>query len=773
MTHSVSQSSSNNTTTQRLRWWTWRFVAVVLMAMGVMWLVQMLLLPWVVGRQFSAALERLGFAHATFSVRQASLTGAEVADIRAGDVEPISINRITVTYSPWKVIRGKLNSIVIAGAEILVPIGGGKTMSISGTPHAGAGSEMPFDRIEIRSSTLKLDWEDRHFWLPVDGTLDVAANGKMKLAARTFFRGVEAPITGTLADGFKSLDLRCQADEIGAAGLISALPQRWTKGFPAISGTLKLDAAVHKSGDELGLDLNANGPGAQVHAGSALLRGPSLQLHLLKTSDERGTTMNFTQNSTVGLNAVEVGNSHSEPLVFSLTGFVFFGQASSESSTVIALKLQAAKPVSFNSGPLTVSAGAIGITGTVTAPKATAHGAITIANASIIDTDAKIEAKGISGSIPFAWNTQLTEPGKISMGNLTLDGTPLPPPSATIKFVNGALDANMIWEPLEGAQLTTSANFSRAPAKGWVGQITISAPHFVISDPGAWRKLVKSRGDVDITGTFTLDAKAEFENGRMRPRVRLQAQNAAVSSKEYDFAIEGLSADLTLWRLWPVATIGSQVIKASTARIGKMNLSDGLLQIRISDPHSILIEKTSWAWAGGHVHSYAIQFDPAKPNADLTLYADDLSVGELLHFSFPERDVNGQGRLYGRLPANIHWPGIDFGDGYLYSTPGSGQLSLGSEAKTVAEMVAGSSTESSNQVKDQLRSQLMQAMRHFRYDLVKVDFVKKDGSMTASIHVKGQGEDHGMPLDITFNINGVDEVFRSGLVIKLAKSLGK
>jgi len=88
-------------------------------------------------------------------------------------------------------------------------------------------------------------------------------------------------------------------------------------------------------------------------------------------------------------------------------------------------------------------------------------------------------------------------------------------------------------------------------------------------------------------------------------------------------------------------------------------------------------------------------------------------------------------------------------------------------------MVAGNG-EGSNEVKNQLHGQLVQALQQFQYDLLKVDFVNKPDGMTASIHIKGKGEAGGTPLDITFNVNGVDLVFRNVLVIKkILESIGK
>src|SRR5690349_6795622 len=125
---------------RQIRRWTIRVAGIGLMGLGLVWLVQMLLLPVIVNQQFAKALDRLGFAHPQFLVKHASITGAEVADIRAGEDNAIEINRITVTYSPIKVLAGHLDTIIIAGAEIKLALGNGKTKLISSHDTQSASS---------------------------------------------------------------------------------------------------------------------------------------------------------------------------------------------------------------------------------------------------------------------------------------------------------------------------------------------------------------------------------------------------------------------------------------------------------------------------------------------------------------------------------------------------------------------------------------------------------------------------------------------------------
>ena len=72
----------------------------------------------------------------------------------------------------------------------------------------------------------------------------------------------------------------------------------------------------------------------------------------------------------------------------------------------------------------------------------------------------------------------------------------------------------------------------------------------------------------------------------------------------------------------------------------------------------------------------------------------------------------------------------------------------------------------------EVKSRIIQALRNFNYDTLKVDFLQKDGGLTASITVVGKGGTGptAQELNLTVNLNGVDQVLSQALVIK--KALG-
>src|SRR5438876_9442784 len=93
-----------------------RIVRMAAVILCILLLAQLFLLPLVVRRQVKTSLEALGLTDVRFVVQHASIWGAEISDLSAGEEGRARVGRVIVAYSPWEVICGRLDSIVIGGA---------------------------------------------------------------------------------------------------------------------------------------------------------------------------------------------------------------------------------------------------------------------------------------------------------------------------------------------------------------------------------------------------------------------------------------------------------------------------------------------------------------------------------------------------------------------------------------------------------------------------------------------------------------------------------
>src|SRR4051812_30379212 len=121
MAYMTALEGLNETTNQPPRRWRrliFRAISWAGIVAAALLLLEKFLLPAIVQHEVAGAFEQLGLRDVKFTVRDASIRTAEIADVRFGSGEQARVSRITVGYSPIRVIGGTLDSIAISGAEI-------------------------------------------------------------------------------------------------------------------------------------------------------------------------------------------------------------------------------------------------------------------------------------------------------------------------------------------------------------------------------------------------------------------------------------------------------------------------------------------------------------------------------------------------------------------------------------------------------------------------------------------------------------------------------
>src|SRR5262245_14550276 len=115
-----------------------------------------LLLPWIVRQQVLGALRRAGLTNVSFTVRGSSLHQSDVADLAAGEDGLLKVGGIAVRYAPLRALRGRLDSIVIRDAQVIINLDHPPAFERpSSAPDATrAGISLPFDKVDLVSSSL-------------------------------------------------------------------------------------------------------------------------------------------------------------------------------------------------------------------------------------------------------------------------------------------------------------------------------------------------------------------------------------------------------------------------------------------------------------------------------------------------------------------------------------------------------------------------------------------------------------------------------------------
>jgi hypothetical protein len=378
----------------------------------------------------------------------------------------------------------------------------------------------------------------------------------------------------------------------------------------------------------------------------------------------------------------------------------------------------------------------------------------------------------IKALVPVAWNAVGEEEGSFAVGAVTVGEHALPGVTGTVSVVDKTVAGTAVSEVAKGAVVRAEGEVEWTPA-GMRGRAAATMPSVRLEDEKAVGQIFKPMAEVGLTGTFAADGEVEFNGPLVKPRITASVKGGRLTSAEYDLDMEGMNGAVTINSFDPVSGPGRQRVTVERLHLGKLDLLKGSVDFRVERPDSLHVERARWGWVGGQVYTYDLRINPAKPETlNAVVYADRLDLRQLLG-ALAEGEASGRGQLYGRLPVRINWPDVTFGEGFLYAT-GSGELSVGDNAAKVESMLDQTELGKSGDARfKEVKSRIIQALRNFNYDTLKVDFLQKNGGLTASVTVVGKGGTGptAQELNLTVNLNGIDQVLSQALVIK--KALGE
>ncbi len=242
---------------------------IVAVAVAVVLALQVLVLPAVISRVVGASLAGLGLSEVTFEVRAASFFHTDLANVEVGKQGLVRVGRIGVDYSPGLLLRGRVGTISLTGAEVQVAYRDGRLdlgpLSLSGS--GASGGELPLDRVEFRACVLAVVWEGRGLWVPLEGSLLNQGRGRSQLDAVLRVQGRPVRLAGAYDAGADRMDLIASAEELDAAALGAAVPQRYAGKTPWISsGTVGVRAEYVRTPEQTRLVLSSRSQGVRLGA---------------------------------------------------------------------------------------------------------------------------------------------------------------------------------------------------------------------------------------------------------------------------------------------------------------------------------------------------------------------------------------------------------------------------------------------------------------------------------------------------------------------------
>lgn len=368
----------------------------------------------------------------------------------------------------------------------------------------------------------------------------------------------------------------------------------------------------------------------------------------------------------------------------------------------------------------------------------TAEGAVTISGpeisgnlqgavASIKDRTHQIDLTGLSFSLPFSLPAGDADgsPGSVEIERIRYKDEHSGTFSAAITLKDDKVVANgLLTTPLHD---TFALSCSGTAALDKSIRIDCRLPEVRLS-AGNMPSYVTLPDPLKFSGNVAGELHYAFSREGHGGQARIVISDAEVHYEQYTLADIAGSLDFPL--LPRIQSSPDQLISIGRIELGKILMSDASINLRLDDPGSLLIERARLNWCGGRLETGGVYIKKSMETLNTTLYCDRLGYTELLT-QLGVGDAEGQGALNGRLPLVIDSKGVEFDDGFLFSTPGQGGIV---RFRNTARLRQGMSA----MKKAVYLDYSMDALENFSYNWTTLTFNSEDGELLLALELDGK-----------------------------------
>ncbi len=246
------------------RWW-----GLLGLAIALLLALYIALAPAVARWAAMRTLEGMGLKDVQFEVSGVSPTYAEMRNVTVGPEGRLRVAAAGVTYSPGGIANGRVRTIDLAGAEVLVKVKDGVVdfgplAGILAVKGAKKKAKLPFDRADLRSSALVLDWEGQRLRIPVRGWVENLGDGKAKLDAHIEIAGTHLRVAVTGDINTLEGEAVVEGRTADFAGLLAAIPPKVATLPARASGAFAFKVTVSSKKEGIYAKLSAQIEGAAL-----------------------------------------------------------------------------------------------------------------------------------------------------------------------------------------------------------------------------------------------------------------------------------------------------------------------------------------------------------------------------------------------------------------------------------------------------------------------------------------------------------------------------
>jgi hypothetical protein len=302
-------------------------------------------------------------------------------------------------------------------------------------------------------------------------------------------------------------------------------------------------------------------------------------------------------------------------------------------------------------------------------------------------------------------------------------------------------------------KLKTQAAYTSEDGKSSVdANFTVSspAPSPSPTDPN----VLLTSGVFHITGTL-----GEGASGA-KGTASLSIKDASLTEHSQTMEVTGITGDLQLASLAPLASPPKQRVHVSQAKIGELALSDGTVEFQVTGPQSIQIQHTQWNTLGGQVLANNAKIE--NGNVTATLEAQKVDLEQVLN-TFAKDKATGKGSISGQIQIAYTKGLLHILSGQLLSS-GTGTLVI-HNAEDIAGGVAKNLARGPAQ--EQAKAQLIAALKDFQFTRITGEMTRESTGAVAHFHVLGHGRTGTkVPILYDLNVTGLEPLIRTTLRLR-------
>lgn len=401
-------------------------------------------------------------------------------------------------------------------------------------------------------------------------------------------------------------------------------------------------------------------------------------------------------------------------------------------------------------------------------------------NAAVFDDKLDLALKGISASIPLQQNIQAHRTGEFAVQTVQWRDAQLPGPAGTVGFTNGRIDAHARWPVMTSATLTADAWLTFAGDRPRA-QVSANIPETTIANFEELHGLIPALQNYQAAGRFSLDAHIEMDGDEIKPLIHIRAENARLAGRDLPLVIEDAEASIIIDNFSPLSTPASQRIEIARARVGELELSEGVVQFRIERADSVFVEQLVWTLTDrGSFHASAFRFDPAQPHITATIYCENLDLDRWLSQLTDDR-ARGTGRLRGLLVVVLEPSAqnpLRIVNGILVTQPESGVLQV-RDAEALGRLLEDADPQFAGDAQlAEVKDRIVAALTDFEYSMLRIDFERRGEEVLCRIELRGRGRQGPQAQEIgslVININQFGTLLRmkTGIDRLFAPTVGR